>query len=318
MDNHIRHNWAIEEVKEMYDIPLLELIAEASVIHKKHHSYSRIYLNTLLSYKTGGCPEDCVYCAQSSRYNTEHGKKSETLTINDAICQIEKALEIGSERICISAAWKKIPSDDELDNIIAIGQKAKEKGLKICCALGTVEQEKILKLKEAGFTAFNHNIDTSERYYPQITTTRTYQDRLDTLKLLQENDMPYCSGGIIGMGETKEDRLEMLITLANQPKHPYSVPLNILVPIPGTPLENVKVVSHWEMIKLIAIARILMPTSIICLAAGRQTMNTESQTLCFLAGANSVFLGEKLLTTKNSDYISDKKLFELLKMKTGE
>lgn len=310
--NIIRHNYSLLEIKEIYSKGLLDLISISSSIHKQCHSYDKIYLNTLVSYKTGGCSEDCAYCAQSSRYKTHIENKSIYLNIDEVLTEAKKAKEQGTTRICISASWKHIPDNEHFDNILKIGEKIKEMGLNVCCTLGTVNSQQIEKLKSVGFSAYNHNLDTSERFYEEIITTRTFKDRINTINLLQENNMPYCSGGIIGMGETEDDRLEMLEALANQPKHPFSLPLNILVPIKGTPLENIKPVSHWEMIRLIATARILMPETIICLAAGRESMSAEIQTLCFLAGANSVFNGEKLLTTKNSSPNDDNFLFEIL------
>jgi len=306
------------QIQEIYNTGLLQLLSQASEVHRNHHSYSRVYLNTLVSYKTGGCGEDCAYCAQSSRYQTHIDNKSIYLTVENAVLEAKKAKELGAERICISASWKNIPNDEKLQEIISIGKQIRQMGMKVCCTLGTVNEEQIHALKEAGFSAFNHNIDTSERFYPQIVTTRSYKDRLSTISLLQEHDMPWCSGGIIGMGETADDRLQMLMTLANQPKQPFSVPLNVLVPIKGTPLEHIAPVSHWEMIRLIATARILMPKTIICLAAGRENMSEEKQALCFLAGANSVFTGEKLLTTDNCNPDTDSNLFKILGMKTEE
>lgn len=307
-----RHDFSFSEIEKIYNQGLLELISSASAIHKTIHSFKSIHLNTLISYKTGGCGEDCAYCAQSSRYSTHISAKTSYLNSDQVIEEAAKAKSQGAERVCISASWRTIPSLDKLNEITELGKSIRKMGLNVCCTLGMVNEEQIIKLKDAGFTAFNHNLDTSERYYPEIVTTRKYGDRLKTLQLLQENDMPYCSGGIIGMGENVNDRLEMLLTLANQPKHPYSLPLNMLVPVQGTPLEHLPAVAHWDMVKLIATARIIMPQTIICLAAGRQFLNDESQALCFLAGANSIFTGEKLLTTENINPEKDKNLLQTL------
>ncbi len=307
-----KKNYTIEEIKEIYNTGILELILRAVGVHEKHHGYKKIHLNTLLSYKTGGCTEDCVFCAQSSHYRTHIESGSKYLTIDEATEQARKAKDNGSERICISASWKNIPDNEKFEQILEIGKIIQQMGLNVCCTLGSVTADQIKKLKDAGFSAYNHNIETSENYFSRIVTTHSYSDRKEVIKLLQENDMPWCSGGIIGLGESENDRYEMLMFLTNQPKHPFSVPLNIHTPIPGTPLENSKPIDEWEMLRMIATARILMPESIICLAAGRQNMNTAMQTLCILSGANSVFTGEKLLTIENCSIQDDNELISML------
>jgi biotin synthase len=311
-----RHDYTLTEIQKIYNQALLDLISISSEIHRKSQTYNNIHKNTLVSYKTGGCQEDCAYCAQSSRYQTHIESKSVYLSVEEAIKQAKSAKDAGAKRICISASWRGIPNEQKLNEIIEIGKGVKKLGLEVCCTLGKVNHEQLEQLKKIGFSAYNHNIDTSREFFPKISTSRTYEDRLHTLQLLQEHDMPYCSGGIIGMGESIDDRLCMLMTLVNQKKHPYSLPLNILVPIQGTPLQNMPSASHWEMVRLIATARILMPNTIICLAAGRQNLSTEAQILCFLAGANSIFVGEKLLTTDNCSLSADAELFSLLNLNT--
>lgn len=302
----------LESVRKIYSQPLIELISEARFVMQQHHSTCKIYRCTLLSYKTGGCPEDCAYCAQSIRYKTHLNTGTSYVNIQEAQAFITQAKHTGAERICISAAWKSIPENEHFENILQIGKMIKNAGLRACCTLGKATREQIRKLKEAGFDAYNHNIDTSRHFYTKIITTRTFQERLEMIRLIEDEGMRWCSGGIIGMGETVDDRLSMLLELKQFKTSPYSIPLNILVPIPGTPLENYQPPSAWEMLRLVATTRILFPRSHICLAAGRSTMTHEMQTLHFLAGANAIFIGDKLLTTPNAHPDEDKQLFKLL------
>ncbi len=304
----IRNNWTIEEVSKIYNTPLLELVAEASNVHKQYQPKNGIFLNTLISVKTGGCSEDCAYCAQSVHNKT---------TMNDLsfmnIEQVkENALEAknnGVKRVCLSTSGRELDEKD-FNIILTMIKEVQQLDMKVCCTLGLLDEEKALKLKEAGISAYNHNLDTSENFYSNIITTREYSDRIKTLNILQKTGIPYCSGGIIGLGEKTKDRVSMLHTLATMGKHPYNFPINRLVPIEGTPLEKNEIISVYEVIRTIATARILMPKTIIALAAGRISISEEGQALCFLAGANSIFAGSKLLTTPNNSINSDNDMLQ--------
>jgi len=311
---NIRYDWSLEEVSNIYNSPLIEIIRKASSIHSKNFDNS-IFLNTLVSVKTGACPEDCAYCAQSARYNTKIS--TQILSEEDIISQAKKAIANGASRICLSMSGKEIKDNDDLTKIINAAKKIRQLDVNVCCTLGTINDASIVKkLKKAGITAYNHNLDTSENFYPKIITTRKYQDRINTINLLIKEKLNYCSGGIIGMGEKESDRIALIHKLSTMPKHPFSIPINVLVPIEGTPLyEKFTPPTIFELIRLIATTRIIMPKSIICLAAGRQFLSDEQQTLCFIAGANSVFIGDKLLTTKNNDCEKDKNLFNTLGFK---
>ncbi|MEI7595449.1 MAG: biotin synthase BioB [Bacteroidota bacterium] len=310
----IRNNWTKTEVEEIYNRPLLDLVREASQIHAENHNPNEIKVSTLISVKTGACVEDCAYCAQSSRYKTGV-EPHRFMSVQDAVDCAKRAKENGATRVCLSASWRKVNEDQYFNDLIEMAKEIRKMDLQVCCTLGMIDKEKVAKLKDAGFTAYNHNLDTSENFYPEIISTRNYKDRLDTINELIDAEMPFCSGGIIGLGETDNDRIDLLHTLSTQKVHPYSTPFNALVPIPGTPLENNKVVSVFEMVRMIAVARILMPKTIICLAAGRMMISDEGQAMCYLAGANSVFIGEKLLTTPSPDVNSDMTLFNTLGLK---
>ncbi|MDP4267098.1 MAG: biotin synthase BioB [Bacteroidota bacterium] len=310
----VRNDWQREEVTAIYNLPLLDLVYKAATIHREFQKADEVKVNTLISVKTGACPEDCAYCAQSSRYNT--GIKPSILERDEILRLANEAKKNGASRVCLSASWKHVKDDSTLEKIISTGREIKEMGLNICCTLGSVNKDQVERLREAGFTAFNHNLDTSEEHYHNIITTRTYQDRLDTLNTLIDGGMSYCSGGILGIGESDEDRISMLHTLATMRKHPFSLPLNTLLPIKGTPLENMKNVEVFEMVRMIATARILMPETIICLAAGRTAMTEEGQAMCFMAGSNSIFLGEKLLTAPNPEVNEDMNLLKKLGLKS--
>jgi len=307
----IRHNWIKEDINQIYHTPLLELIYQAATIHHEFHRANHIKLNTLISVKTGACIEDCSYCAQSSRYQT-HVEPHELLDINKVIRIAETVKDNGVPRVCLSASWSEVPGNKHFDNVLQMVDKLRVMGLEVCCTMGKLSKEQAVKLKAAGVTAYNHNIDTSKEFYNKIITTRTFEDRLDTLDNLVDAGMNYCSGGIIGLGETVDDRISMLHTLASRNVHPFTLPLNMLIPVNGTPLENNEKVSAWDMIRVIATARMIMPATIICLAAGRLDMSDEAQALCFMAGANSIFIGTKLLTCENPSIEHDMNLLKLL------
>lgn len=315
--NLIRNDWQIGEIKEIYNTPLLELIYRAASIHRQFHEADKINLNTLISIKTGACVEDCAYCSQSARYNTDV-EPQPLMKLDKVLEEARRAKANGVPRVCLSASWRSVPAGKDFENVLEMIQKVREMGMKVCCTLGMISTEQAKILANAGISAYNHNLDTSEAFYDEIITTRTYKDRLNTLNNLQEAGVSYCSGGIIGMGETVDDRISMIHTLATMKTHPYTVPLNILIPISGTPLENKPCVPVWDMIRLIATTRIVMPKTVICLAAGRVYMNDEAQALCFMAGANSIFIGDKLLTTENPDCNHDVRLLDILGLKTFE
>ena len=310
----IRNNWTKQEISEIYNAPLLDLIHKASVIHRQNFDGSEVQVCTLLSVKTGGCPEDCGYCPQAARYHTdvEVHKLLEPKVVLDAA---KKAKDTGSTRFCMGAAWREVRDNRDFDKVVDMVKGVNQMGMEVCCTLGMLTDEQAQKLKEAGLYAYNHNLDTSEEYYDAIISTRTYDDRLKTIENVRNNKINVCSGGIIGLGETTEDRIGMIHTLATMVEHPESVPVNGLVPVPGTPLENQPKVPVWDMVRMIATTRIVMPKAMVRLSAGRLEMSFEAQALCFMAGANSIFAGDKLLTTPNPGEDKDKELFELLGLK---
>ncbi len=304
----IRSDWTIDEIRALYDLPLIELVYRAQVVHRQHHDPLAVQKCTLLSIKTGGCSEDCAYCPQAARYNT--GVKAEKLMDRETVmAQARLAREGGSTRFCMGAAWREVRDGRQFDEVIEMVKAVNDLGLQVCTTLGMVNADQALRLKEAGVYAYNHNIDSSEDFYSEIIHTRDYQDRLETLANVRLAGMTVCSGGIIGMGETTEDRLAFLQRLANFDPHPESVPINALVPVKGTPLQDRARVHAFEMVRMVATARLLMPKSMVRLSAGRLEMSDEAQMLCFMAGANSVFTGEKLLTTPNPDHCHDDALF---------
>jgi biotin synthase len=293
-----------EQVKALYDKPLLVLIDEARAVHRAHHPDNEVQLCTLLSVKTGGCPEDCSYCPQSSHYETEVGREK-MLDVEHVIASARRAKELGSTRFCMGAAWREVKDGPAFDKVLDMVRGVKSMGLEACVTLGMLNQDQARRLKEAGLDAYNHNLDTSREHYRSIIKTRTYDDRLRTLQAVRDAGITVCSGGIIGMGESAEDRCEMLRTLANLEPQPESVPINALVAVKGTPLENMPPVDPMEMVRMIAVARILMPRTRVRLSAGRTDLSREAQLLCMYAGANSIFYGEKLLTTPNPDADED-------------
>lgn len=307
----IRNDWSVEEIRNIYFSPVLELLYNAATIHKQHHATGEVQVCTLLSVKTGGCPEDCSYCPQAARYNT--GVDAHKLMSYEQV--VDKALEAknnGSTRFCMGAAWRNVRDNSDFDQVIDMVKGVNALGLEVCCTLGMLTEQQAQRLKEAGLYAYNHNLDTSNEHYSEIISTRTYKDRLQTLDNVEKAGISVCCGGIIGLGETDDDRIKLLHTLATRAAHPESVPVNALVPVQGTPLANQQKVQVWEMVRMIATARILMPKAMVRLSAGRNEMSYEQQALCFLAGANSIFAGEKLLTTPNPGTDSDKQMFELL------
>jgi biotin synthase len=307
----IRNDWTIEEIQEIYNSPLLDLIYRAASAHRQYNNTGEVQVCTLLSIKTGGCSEDCAYCPQAARYNT--GVDVHALMQKDQVLEYAaKAKAAGSTRFCMGAAWREVRDNRDFDRVIDMVKGVNEMGMEVCCTLGMLTEPQAQKLAEAGLYAYNHNLDTSKEYYKEIISTRTYDDRLDTLDNVRKAGISVCCGGIVGLGETHADRIKMLHTLSTMPEHPESVPINALVPVAGTPLENNQKVDVWDMVKMIATARILMPKAMVRLSAGRATMSISDQALCFMAGANSIFTGEKLLTTPNPSFDEDKAMFNML------
>ncbi|MEH6444065.1 MAG: biotin synthase BioB [Oceanospirillaceae bacterium] len=306
----VRNNWTKSEVEALYDLPFNDLLFKAHCVHRENFDPNEVQVSTLLSIKTGACPEDCKYCPQSARYNT--GLERERLMeVEAVVAKARQAKESGSTRFCMGAAWKH-PHERDMPYVVEMVKRVKEIGLETCMTLGMLDADKSDKLAEAGLDYYNHNLDTSPEFYEKIITTRTFQDRLDTLHNVRESGMKVCSGGIIGMGETALDRIGLLMQLANMPTQPESVPINMLVKVAGTPMENVEDLDNLIFIRTIAVARIMMPKSHVRLSAGRQAMSDEMQAMTFFAGANSIFYGECLLTTPNPETNTDLLLFKRL------
>ena len=306
----IRHDWTHQEVQDLLAKPFNDLIFEAQQAHRTWFNPNEVQVSTLLSIKTGACPEDCMYCPQSGHYNTGL-EKEKLMEVQKVLDEAKAARETGATRFCMGAAWRS-PTKKDLPYVLEMVRGVKEMGLETCMTLGMLTEDQATELSEAGLDYYNHNLDTSERYYNQIITTRTYQERLDTLENVRNAGMKVCCGGIMGMGEDEADRAGFLMELANLPEHPESVPINMLIKIPGTPLENVEDLDPIEFVRTIAVARILMPKSHVRLSAGREDMSDEMQALCFMAGANSIFYGDQLLTTDNPEADADRRLFERL------
>ena len=304
-----RHDWTLAEVRAIHDLPLLDLVHRAQTVHREHFGDNRVQLCSLLSVKTGGCPEDCAYCPQAARYHTDV-QAEPLMEVDDVLAAAHKAREAGATRFCMGAAWREVKDGQQFDRVLEMVRGVKRLGMEACCTLGMLTAAQAGRLKEAGLDAYNHNLDTSRAKYGDIITTRTYDERLRTLDNVRRAGISVCCGGILGMGESVDDRCEMLRMLAAQEPHPESVPINMLVAIAGTPLAARPPVSTVEMVRAIATARILMPRAMVRLSAGRQQMSEEAQLLCMMAGANSVFFGEKLLTTGNPEYAQDMALFE--------
>ncbi|BCO18470.1 biotin synthase [Alteromonas sp. KC3] len=310
----IRNDWTKAEVEALFAMPFNDLLFEAQVVHRQHFNPNEVQVSTLLSIKTGACPEDCKYCPQSARYDTGL-EKERLLEIEKVIQRAKEAKQVGSTRFCMGAAWRN-PRDRDMPYIVKMVEEVKSLGLETCMTLGMLTRDQAVALKQAGLDYYNHNLDTSPEFYGDIITTRTYQDRLNTLENVRAAGMNVCSGGIVGMGETVSDRASMLVQLANLPEQPQSVPINMLVKVKGTPLDNVEDLDYFEFIRTIAVARIMMPKSHVRLSAGREAMNEQMQALCFMAGANSIFYGCKLLTTSNPDTHEDVMLFKKLGINT--
>jgi biotin synthase len=310
MSASLRHDWSRDEVLALFALPFPELLHRAATVHRQHFDPAEVQVSTLLSVKTGGCPEDCGYCPQAARYHT--GVQAEKLMDLDAVRERARAAKAaGASRFCMGAAWRS-PKDRDIPKVAAMIQGVKSLGLETCATLGMLSPEQAGALKDAGLDYYNHNLDTAPEFYGEIIHTREYQDRLDTLGHVREAGLKTCCGGIVGMGETREQRAGLLQALANLPAHPDSVPINRLVQVAGTPLHGTRELDPFEFVRSIAVARLLMPKSMVRLSAGRETMTDELQALCFLAGANSIFYGEKLLTTGNPDTARDAALFERL------
>ena len=314
MNNEIRNNWTISEIKAIYDAPLLDLIYRAAQLHRTYNDTAEVQVCTLLSIKTGGCSEDCAYCPQAARYNT--GVEVQALMQKEAVLEYaQKAKDAGSTRFCMGAAWREVRDNKDFDRVLDMVKGVNELGMEVCCTLGMLTEQQAQKLADAGLYAYNHNLDTSKEHYSEIITTRTYEDRLNTLNHVRKAGVTVCCGGIIGLGETHDDRIKMLHTLATLPEHPESVPINALVAIKGTPLENNSKTDVWDMVRMIATARIIMPKTMVRLSAGRTEMSVAEKALCFMAGANSIFAGDKLLTTPNPSFEEDNLMFQLLGLK---
>ncbi len=311
----VRHNWRQEEVKMLLGLPFNELLFKAQMIHRQNFDPNELQVSSLLSIKSGSCSEDCGYCPQSARFNTEL-EPEKLLPLEEVLSVAKKAKSEGASRFCMGAAWRS-PKDRDIDRVVEMIEGIKAMGLETCVTLGMLTDEQTRRLKEAELDFYNHNLDTSENFYSEVITTRTYQDRLDTLERVRNAGINVCCGGILGMGESDDDRAQMLMELANLPKHPESVPINMLVQVEGTPLCGVEELDPFVFIRCVAVARIMMPTSRVRLSAGRTEMSDEMQALCFFAGANSVFYGEKLLTTDNPTANKDKALFKRLGIRMG-
>ncbi|MFT0211541.1 biotin synthase BioB [Pseudomonas sp. F1_0610] len=312
----VRHDWSRAEVKALFTQPFNDLLFQAQGVHRQHFNANRVQVSTLLSIKTGACPEDCKYCPQSGHYNTGL-EKEKLMEVQKVLEEAQRAKELGSTRFCMGAAWKH-PSAKDMPYVLEMVKGVKALGMETCMTLGRLDQEQTQALAQAGLDYYNHNLDTSPEFYGNIITTRTYGDRLQTLNYVREAGMKICSGGILGLGESLDDRIGLLIQLANLPEHPESVPINMLVKVEGTPLENEKDVDPFDFIRMLAVARIMMPKSHVRLSAGREQMNDQMQALAFFAGANSIFYGEKLLTTGNPQADKDLLLFERLGIKPEE
>jgi biotin synthase len=308
----VRNDWSIDEVKELFSLPFMDLLFMAQTVHRRYQQPNTVQISTLLSIKTGACPEDCAYCPQSVRFDTGL-ETQELLELEDVAARARAAKESGATRFCMGAAYRS-PKPKDLRKVLAMIREVKSLGLETCATLGMLTPEQAHELKEAGLDYYNHNLDTSPGYYKKIITTRTYQDRLDTLQAVRDAGMNVCCGGIVGMGEEAQDRAELLHILATLPAHPDSVPINQLVRVAGTPLSGAEALDPFDFVRTIAVARILMPLCHVRLSAGRGEMSDEQQALCFLAGANSIFYGEKLLTTGNPDTEHDQNLFRRLKI----
>lgn len=313
MDNK-KQNWTLQDLQSIYNSPLLDLVYRAATVHREHFNPREVQVSTLLSIKTGGCPEDCSYCPQAARYQTDVNTHK-LLEVETVVNKASEAKANGSSRFCMGAAWREVRDNRDFDKVISMVKAVNEMDMEVCCTLGMLSEDQAKKLQEAGLHAYNHNLDTSEEYYGEIISTRNFDDRMGTLQNVRKAGLTVCSGGIIGLGESIEDRLNMLLTLAALDPQPESVPINRLVAVEGTPLENQPQVSGWEMVRMVATARIVLPQSMVRLSAGRNELSEVEQAFCFMAGANSIFAGDQLLTTPNPEFNQDKAMFDLLGLK---
>lgn len=307
----MRHNWTREEILDIYNKPLMELLYEAATVHREFHDPNTVQVSTLLSIKTGGCPEDCGYCPQAARYHTNL-EGNDLMSVHQVKAQALRAKAAGSSRVCMGAAWRNVKDGPEFNEVLEMVRTINKLDMEVCCTLGMITENQAARLAEAGLYAYNHNLDTSEDYYKDVISTRAFQDRLDTIENVRKTNVTVCSGGIIGMGEKIEDRAGMLVALARLDPQPESVPINALVAVPGTPMEDMEPISIWDMLRMVATTRIVMPQTQVRLSAGRTQMSQEGQAMCFLAGANSIFAGDKLLTTPNPDVHEDMEMFKNL------
>lgn len=306
-----RHNWTKQEILEIYNKPLMELLYEAATVHRKFHDPNTVQVSTLLSIKTGGCPEDCGYCPQAARYHTDI-ENNDLMTVGQVKAQALRAKESGSSRVCMGAAWRNVKDGHEFEQVLEMVRTINKLDMEVCCTLGMLTENQASRLAEAGLYAYNHNLDTSEDYYKDVISTRAFDDRLKTIENVRKSNVTVCSGGIIGMGERLEDRAGMLVALSTLNPQPESVPINALVAVEGTPMEDIDPISIWDMIRMVATTRIVMPKTQVRLSAGRTEMTREGQAMCFFAGANSIFAGDKLLTTPNPDVNEDLDMFKQL------
>ena len=308
-DKSLRHDWTVDELRALHDLPLTELVFRAQTVHRMHHEPNKVQLCTLLSIKTGACPENCGYCPQSAHFETSV-ESEKLLDVDEVLAAAKLAKENGSSRFCMGAAWRDAPQNEQFDRVLEMVRGVRSMGMEACCTLGMLTQDQAGQLAEAGLTAYNHNLDTSPEFYDQVVTTRTYDERLETLQHVRESGVTLCTGGILGMGESINDRMQMLATLATHDPHPESVPINALVRVPGTPMADRPPIDPFEMVRMVATARLSMPASVVRFAAGRTELSHETQALCFMAGANSIFTGEKLLTTPNPGEDQDRILMD--------
>tara|TARA_R110000772_G_scaffold141974_1_gene251676 strand:- start:5602 stop:6696 length:1095 start_codon:yes stop_codon:yes gene_type:complete len=309
--SEIKYNWTKEEILKIYNQPLMELLYEAATVHRESHNPNQVQVSTLLSIKTGGCPEDCGYCPQAARYHTDL-EGNDLMGVQQVKAQALRAKASGSSRVCMGAAWRNVKDGEEFDQVLEMVRTINKLDMEVCCTLGMITENQAKRLAEAGLYAYNHNLDTSEDYYKDVISTRAYQDRLDTIGNVRKTNVTVCSGGIIGMGEKLEDRAGMLVALSSLSPQPESVPINALVAVEGTPMEDIEPISIWDMIRMVATTRIVMPHTQVRLSAGRAEMSREGQAMCFFAGANSIFAGDKLLTTPNPDVNEDMEMFKIL------
>ncbi|WP_298245982.1 biotin synthase BioB [uncultured Christiangramia sp.] len=307
----LKHDWTKEEILDIYNKPFMDLLYEAASIHREHHDPNTVQVSTLLSIKTGGCPEDCGYCPQAARYHTDI-EGNDLMSVNQVKAQALRAKASGSSRVCMGAAWRNVKDGEEFDNVLEMVRSINKLDMEVCCTLGMLTENQAARLAEAGLYAYNHNLDTSEDYYKEVISTRGFDDRVATIDNVRKTNVTVCSGGIIGMGESPADRAGMLVALATLNPQPESVPINALVPVEGTPMEEQEPVPIWDMIRMVATTRIVMPETQVRLSAGRTQMSREGQAMCFFAGANSIFAGDKLLTTPNPDVNEDMEMFKML------